>query len=367
MPRLLLVENHHAGDAVLALPFLRGARRGGADVAVCCTPAGAEIFRAAGVEHLIVLGGGDSLPASIARLRAFGPDVAASVWADSRMHVLMRLSGAKIRAGLPMNRTNFYGTHLPWRKRRLAQGRLLENLCRPLLGRLLTHEARRAGPMQSHLDDWRQVAVLAGVECDFSTPWIRPRGAGLDPALAGALSAARASGRLLLAVHHGGRLATKRWPAERFANVARRIAERGDVQLVAIKPPDCDALAAPSGAIRAVAKSIPELIELLSACDLLLCNDSLAGHLAASLGRKVVSVFGSGHPGWFAPFGSGAWAVKDDQCMYNPCLDRCLMGRTLCLENIAEAQVTASVERCIEAARSEVRDSNSETEAGRST
>jgi ADP-heptose:LPS heptosyltransferase len=42
--RLLLLENHHAGDAVLALPFLRGASRRFSEISVCCTAAGAEIL-----------------------------------------------------------------------------------------------------------------------------------------------------------------------------------------------------------------------------------------------------------------------------------------------------------------------------------
>lgn len=348
--RLLVFENHHAGDALLAVPFLRGAKRVFDKVAVCCTREGAPLFERAGVNDLIVSEkpGDRSLPGVREAVRTFHPDVAVCVWADVRMHRMMRASGAAERAGLPMNAANFYGSHLAWRKRGLALGMLATSFSQMTGGRLLTRAVQRTGPLQSHRDDWRQLAALIGVTPDESVPWIRTEAISHDAALARELAEARAAGRLVIALHHGGRLDTKRWAADRFVEVARRLAAKADVALVTIEPPDCAPLAL--GGVPALSTRTPSVAALantLAACDVVLCNDSLAGHLAAALGKRVVSIFGSGHPAWFAPAGSEAWTVKSEVCRFNPCLDRCLMGRPICLEAIPVERVLETVERCL--------------------
>lgn len=346
MSRLLLLENHHAGDAVLAVPFLRGARRIFSEIAVCCTAAGASIFRLAGVENLIPLeGGSGAYAAALRQMRAFRPDAAAAVWADVRLHGLMRLSGAKVRAGFPMSEANFYGGHLPWRQQQLRRGLRVERLLHPFTGDLLTHRAQRTGPMQAHLDDWNQLAELLGATCDMTTPWFPP-GGSLPETVTAQLRAAREAGRCIIALHHGGRLAAKRWPAEQFEAVARGLTGRSDVLVLAIEPPDVPPLYVP-GAMACRTTSLAMLVDALAACDILLCNDSLASHLAAAVGTQVVSIFGPGHPDWFAPHGSRAWAVHDTGCPFNPCLDRCLVGHSKCLEAISADRVATTLDACL--------------------
>ncbi len=86
-----------------------------------------------------------------------------------------------------------------------------------------------------------------------------------------------------------------------------------------------------------------ELADLLSSVDYLLANDSYSGHVAAALGKPVVTIFGSGNPAWFAPFGEGNRIVWKDTCPYHPCIDRCQMPTYVCLASVSESAVTAAL------------------------
>ena len=82
------------------------------------------------------------LPAYMRKLRAIRADVAASVWADARVHWLLRLSGARERVGFPMTANNFYASQLPWRKKQIKIGAASECRWRPPDPRALCLRAR---------------------------------------------------------------------------------------------------------------------------------------------------------------------------------------------------------------------------------
>ena len=131
-PRLLLFEQRMIGDAVMSLPFIRSAQKT-FDVFVTCAEHSAGIFSMAlPADRIIawtppwILEGGSlakwlkaGLGEYLPRLRRVQADVAVSVWADARVHLLMGLTGAKVRVGFPMTRTNFYASHLRGGRNRL--------------------------------------------------------------------------------------------------------------------------------------------------------------------------------------------------------------------------------------------------------
>jgi len=88
---------------------------------------------------------------------------------------------------------------------------------------------------------------------------------------------------------------------------------------------------------------VRSLASALAAVDALVCHDSLPGHLAAALGKPVVTVFGSGEPDWFSPWGNRERAVQKRVCPLHPCIDRCGMDSYLCLDAVSVDDVVAKV------------------------
>ena len=85
------------------------------------------------------------------------------------------------------------------------------------------------------------------------------------------------------------------------------------------------------------------MLSLVQTADHVLCNDSLVSHLAAALGKPVWTIFGSGNPNWFAPFGNEKRVIASDICPYRPCIDRCLYASPICLEAVSVAQVAEKI------------------------
>jgi len=80
--------------------------------------------------------------------------------------------------------------------------------------------------------------------------------------------------------------------------------------------------------------SLRQALQILTACRLLLCNDSGLMHVAAGMGRPVVGIFGATDPERTAPSGSNVRLLyKPAVC--SPCLQReCSTPGHPCMANI---------------------------------
>jgi len=103
---------------------------------------------------------------------------------------------------------------------------------------------------------------------------------------------------------------SKRWPADRFAAVGRKLArEKGWRILVLGSPGDrtvCEEVSRDIGSAAvnwAGETGLPELAGLLGLCRAVLSNDSGGMHLAAGLGVRVIGIFGLTDPVKTAPVG----------------------------------------------------------------
>jgi ADP-heptose:LPS heptosyltransferase len=90
------------------------------------------------------------------------------------------------------------------------------------------------------------------------------------------------------------------------------------------------------------------LLQITSQADACLANDSFAAHLAAAFGKPVVTVFGSGEPDWFAPFGNRQRVVATKACPHHPCIDRCVMPTYVCLESVTQTQVVSALQALLQ-------------------
>ena len=348
MPRLVLFELHHLGDATLALPFLRGARTS-YETTVVCPPNVADFLGRVitGIEIIVAPPSWSSLALSARRMALLPTDAAASVWPDARVHLLMFLSGAGVRVGFPMSPHNYYAAQRPWRQKRLMAGNLIAGSIEILSGHpLLTRPLERANASQSHLANWEQLANALGIQTDYSLPWIYQKSTKL-PKDANDFQQ-KHKGKVIILIHPGGRLPTKRWPVENFQQLLSGFLARENVAVLIIQPPGENApMPVCSSQMLVQNPEWDELVGLFQQSDIVLANDSFPAHLAAALGKTVVTVFGSGSPDWFAPYGNAQNVVATETCKFRPCVDHCVMPSLVCLESIDVKMVESRLREAI--------------------
>lgn len=330
-PRLLVIEMHHLGDAVLALPFLRAASRT-FEVQVACRPVVAGFLREASPEsHMISCENWRDAFRQIPKLGV--GDAAVSVWPDPRAHLAMRRSGAGRRVGLRIAAQNTYGIAHAWRRRRLVAGEISTRLF-SLAGPLLTHPLDRLSEHQTQLETWALLAQSLGLVADVSIPWLPVPAAPEE--FQEFVRSSRAGGQRVAIVHAGGRLPSKRWPLDGFESLLGGWFPAHRIAAAIIRPPGEESPAPQhAGQQTFEPPSAAGLAGMAALADGVLCNDSFAAHLAAAAGVPVVAIFGSGDPAWFAPFRNASLAVSAGTCPFRPCVDRCVQPSFLCLDGVS--------------------------------
>ena len=202
-----------------------------------------------------------------------------------------------------------------------------------------------------HAVDWYlAVARALGIPVHDQFDWLPPR------AEAAALAETKwpSDGSRWLGINPGARWDNKRWPAAHFAELVRQLAAHdarfrfalfggsGDWQLTETirraAPDRCENFAGRT--------TLPELIELLRRCELLVTNDTGPMHLAAALRKPVVSLFGPTRPDQTGPYGQEAFALHHPLACA-PCMkSRCHWAEPLaCLRSISAASVAEEVTR----------------------
>jgi len=138
----------------------------------------------------------------------------------------------------------------------------------------------------------------------------------------------------------------KRWPAERFAELARSLAAAGNDVLLLGSAKE----AAIGGEIEARAGSrrvfnlcgrteLTDAVDLLGTAAAAVCNDSGLMHVAAAAGVPLIAIYGSSSPKFTPPLTRRARIVyKGLSC--SPCFRRtCPLGHLDCLGSISAAEV----------------------------
>jgi heptosyltransferase I len=142
----------------------------------------------------------------------------------------------------------------------------------------------------------------------------------------------------------------KRWPPERFGEVAHFLREVRGLTSVVVWGPSEEALAQlvvdrSAGAARlAPPTRIPDLLELSRAASLMLSGDTGPLHIAVAAGTPVVALFGPTDPAR-----NGPWSDQDVALSRYPACgchyDRRCHQRTWCLADITVAEVTAAIQQ----------------------
>ena len=122
----------------------------------------------------------------------------------------------------------------------------------------------------------------------------------------------------VIALHLSSRKPSQRWPVERFGELARRLHGELDARFLLLWSPGAEdnplhpgddgkaevflGLSAGLPVHALPTGRLEELIGALSLCDLMICSDGGAMHLAAALGKPIVALFGDSDPSHWGPW-----------------------------------------------------------------
>jgi len=311
---LVIFEWHHIGDCVMALPFIRSAQAV-FDVYVYCRPQSLPILQfVLPSERIIAMTPpwsfrGKGLLAWIKNghhfkrnLQALAPQHVVCVWADTRAHMCAVLSRAKNRVGFAMNSSNYYAWEAAFERSKLLQGKCLQRIAECLFGqRLLTRRLERTDYFQHHLDDWRQIAAAFSIELHTKAPWI-PLEHVKARASEQVQTALAPSANQVCTVHPGARLNFKKWPLTHTLSLIEKLSSELRYTVRVICAPNETFPVSENHQYQIVrTETLHDLVYALAQTDILICLDSAAGHIAASLGKRVIALFGKMPCNWFAP------------------------------------------------------------------
>ncbi len=136
----------------------------------------------------------------------------------------------------------------------------------------------------------------------------------VDPDAESKIAGLTAEGNDFAILNPGAGWGAKRWPAERYGQVARELAKDGLGSLVNYGPGEEELAvaveAASEGAARRISCSVSELIALTRRARLLIGGDTGPMHLAAALKIPVVAIFGPTNPERNGPFGTPSIVLR---------------------------------------------------------
>jgi hypothetical protein len=117
-------------------------------------------------------------------------------------------------------------------------------------------------------------------------------------------------------VHPGAAFGSRRWPAARFAEVARSLVEQGHEVVLTGGPGEVDlaeevrrGAGLPPGAVLAGRTDLALLAAQVAAARLVVCGDTGVAHLASAFGTRSVLLFGPTPPSRWGPPAAGPHTV----------------------------------------------------------
>jgi lipopolysaccharide heptosyltransferase I len=205
-------------------------------------------------------------------------------------------------------------------------------------------------PAGVHRLTWNMLMLYALGIKDAAVEWHLPENAQEKSRAREFLSSIRRTNGPLVVIHPGtskfGEF--KRWPAERFAETARRLHDESGAAIVVTGGPGerelCEAVAggAAECAVVAPPTSLKALAALIGEADLFVGADTGPMHIAAAAGVPVVAVFGPKDPAFYGPYGEGHEVVTAEVSC-RPC------GKRRCKNPMCVTEVT--VESVVKSAK----------------
>lgn len=161
-----------------------------------------------------------------------------------------------------------------------------------------------------------------------------------------------ASDEMLVGINPGAAFGSaKRWYPERFAEVARRLAEEWSARIVIFGGPGETAIAADiekrlngAGLNLAGKTNVRELLALIKRCNFFVTNDSGPMHIAAAFGVPLTAIFGSTDHTTTSPYTEKAVIIRKDvpcaPCKLRECPTDHECMTTVTADDVVEASIT---------------------------
>ncbi|CAI2719405.1 lipopolysaccharide heptosyltransferase II [Nitrospina watsonii] len=235
-------------------------------------------------------------------------------------------------------------------------------------GLLLTHAVPATDSRRMHaVDYYYRLAEPLGVEPLSASPLERRFDAVLteeDVARQKALLDARGLDNTpcLVAVQPGASKPEKRWHAERFGELCRRLVVDQDARIVFLGSKaeaglieDVRRFCPPESSVALTGLNMHDVLAVMKNCRFLLANDSGIMNLAAMVGTPVVAIFGPGNVLTTDPvIASEKKEVVTKNFPCSPCRHRFFEecepsanNKPYCLEDISVDEVMAAVQRLL--------------------
>ena len=314
--RILVRAPNWLGDSVITVPAVRAIKAGRPDahITIAAPAKIAAVWKLVpDIDEVIALEG-PGLFATIQAIRRQPVFDVAILFPNSLRAALEAwLAGIERRVGFP-------GHHRRW-----------------LLNQLVEDEPR-SGPIEHQV--YRYLRLARSLGAPQATPELRrflPRGR---------TNGAPAKVGLCPGAEYGP---AKRWLPERFAEVAKIVADSRPVQWILFGTAadteigtTIEAALGPHCLNRIGKTTLDELVAELGECALLLTNDTGTMHLATLIGVPVVAVFGSTEPRLTGPLGTGHSVIRH-QVECSPCFLRECPIDFRCMKAVAVDEVVAAV------------------------
>jgi heptosyltransferase-2 len=334
--KILIRATNWVGDAIMALPALRAARKRfpDAEIAIVARPYVADIYRDQAICNQLIAYDPKGLHAGIS-----GRGRLASELRDQKFDVALLLQNAFDAAWLA------WRANIPERVGYARDGRsflLTKAVLLPKHGEIPAHEKfyylellRRAG----WLDSLQEETFI-----ELRVPEEKRRSAEEFLCESGVRR-----GALRIAVGAGASYGSaKCWLPPRFAKVANRLQSEADADVILF------GTSAEAGVAAAISvemqqppidltgkTAIADLPALLSQCHLFIGNDSGAMHVAAAVGLPVVAVFGPTDPEGTAPV-TPRCTIVQQKPYCSPCFLRRCPTDHRCMTAITPGMVEAA-------------------------
>jgi lipopolysaccharide heptosyltransferase I len=223
------------------------------------------------------------------QLRALRPDVAIDLQGLTKSAIAGWLSGAPTRIG-------FAG-----RDGRELSTWLNNSLVEPLMTHVIDRNLELLGPLGTVLDEVRFGLPIFDNDTDAVGRFVRDRGLGAGYAL----------------LNVGAGWPSKRWPADRLAQVARYLGERYHLRSVVAWAGDeerrcADQIIVSAGGFAHIAPptTLVELAALCQRAKLFIGCDTGPLHLAAAIGTPCIGLYGATSARRNGPYGEGHIALQ---------------------------------------------------------
>ncbi|MBB6240095.1 ADP-heptose:LPS heptosyltransferase [Pedobacter sp. AK013] len=158
--------------------------------------------------------------------------------------------------------------------------------------------------------------------------------------------------KFIIGVHPGASQEIKKWDEHKYTELIGRLNElNGNARFFIFEGPNEE------GTIKIIKENleligvdfiiikenIPNYIALISSCDIMICNDSGAAHIAAAFGIPTIVVFGNVNPKYVEPIGSRDLRIISHEMECKPChASFCKYNHNLCIKGIGVDEVYSS-------------------------